>query len=558
METAVRESGTAAVVASTGQEHGRAGFAAALALAAICTAVTALASTRTSTTFDEIVLMAGGARGYATGAWDIAPEHPPLMQYVYGLPIHLSQPSYPANTTAPERGGDFGFRYTYSREFFFTSGNDPERLAFLGRFPAAVLAGLLVLAAWGFARRFGAEAGVAAAATVAFLPDVLAHGGVAYNDLPLALGWLLAVWAIDNAVREPTAGRGALAGLAVAFSLGIKFSAVLLAPVAAVLVVAGAIVSGRRPDWWRSLGIAAAAGLVATWIGLAVIYRGDFALGEFVYGLNYTFGHVSGGHTAPGFLMGRLSADGWWYYFPAAFLFKTPAALHILLLAAVAGLARAMGRPTLRSVAASPLRAPVIGILVFGAALLGSNLNIGFRYALPVLPLVCVITAAGVAVLWKQGRPLLRGGLAVLMLWFAGSSLAFYPHFLAYTSEYGPGADYGHQLLADSSLDWGQGLLDLRSWMEDRGVSRVYLSYFGSAVPAGYGIQYVAMPSFYALPPFGPPPPEQPLPYAVISATNLDGVYLAGDPFARFRGTEPDTVIARTLLVYRIADGPGD
>jgi hypothetical protein len=27
---------------------------------------------------------------------------------------------------------------------------------------------------------------------------------------------------------------------------------------------------------------------------------------------------------------------------------------------------------------------------------------------------------------------------------------------------------------------------------------------------------------------------------------------MAGDPFARFRTMEPDTVIARTLLVYRI------
>jgi len=62
------------------------------------------------------------------------------------------------------------------------------------------------------------------------------------------------------------------------------------------------------------------------------------------------------------------------------------------------------------------------------------------------------------------------------------------------------------------------------------------------------------MPSFFALAPVGPPP-ERTLPYAVISATNLNGVYVGTDTYARFRTMKPDTVIAHTLLVYRIVDG---
>jgi len=105
-------------------------------------------------------------------------------------------------------------------------------------------------------------------------------------------------------------------------------------------------------------------------------------------------------------------------------------------------------------------------------------------------------------------------------------------------------------VLLDSSLDWGQGLLDLKSWMDSRGIDQVYLSYFGSAMPAGYGIDYQPLPSFFPLLPVGPQPDEL-LPYAVISATNLYGIYMPGDPFARFREMEPDTVIARTLVVFR-------
>jgi hypothetical protein len=58
-------------------------------------ALTVAASRRTSTTFDEIIMMAGGARGFETGHFDLAPEHPPLTQYLYGLPVYLSGISYP-------------------------------------------------------------------------------------------------------------------------------------------------------------------------------------------------------------------------------------------------------------------------------------------------------------------------------------------------------------------------------------------------------------------------------------------------------------------------------
>jgi len=527
-------------------------FTIALAVAALSTTVTALASRRNATTFDEIVLMAGGARGYETGRWDIAPEHPPLMQYLYGLPIWLSHPTYPEQQVAPvTQARDFSYRYEYSRAFFWTAGNDPERIAFLGRSVAALFAGLLALAAYGFVRRQGSTAAVLAAVLVAFLPDVVAHGGVAYNDLPLALAYLLAVQALDAAVRRPSVGRGAVAGLCVALALGVKFSAIILAPVAGLLLAAEAVSRKRERAWWASLALAVAASVVAAYLALVLIYRGDFALAEFRYGLGYTFGHVSGGHGAPGYLLGRTSVDGWWYFFPMAFLYKTPAALHILLLAAVAGIARTAKAGGLRVMAASALRAPVIGTAVFGAALVTSSLDIGFRYALPTLPLLCIIVAAGGARLIESAGPQVRWAVAALVLWFAASTLSFYPHFLSYTSEYGPGRDHGDLVLLDSSLDWGQGLLELRRWMRSNGVDRVYLSYFGSAVPARYGIDYVPLPSFFPLPALGPAP-EEPPQYAVISATNLHGIYMNGDPFATLRQHEPEIVLAHTLFVYRI------
>src|SRR5213080_1460594 len=71
-----------------------------------------LAMRRTSTTFDEIVMIAGGARGYHTGAWNIAPEHPPVTQYLYGLLPYLAGAHYPNEAGAGEAAGRHGdFRY---------------------------------------------------------------------------------------------------------------------------------------------------------------------------------------------------------------------------------------------------------------------------------------------------------------------------------------------------------------------------------------------------------------------------------------------------------------
>jgi len=542
--------------AGAGEGQGRRSAWHAWALLAVIVGASAgatvAATRRTSTTFDEITVVAAGTRGFHTRAFDLAPAHPPLTQYLYGLPVFLAEPNYPPDQAKAGKQpiGTYS-PYLYARQFFWGSANDPEKLAFLGRLGGALCVVLLVLSVFLFARRrFGDAPALLAAWLVAFLPDVLAHGGVACNDLPLALTYFLAAWAIDAAVRCPTLVRGAVSGASVALAVGTKFSAIVLPAVAVLLLLMEAFALRER-RWLPHAKLAVLAGTAAMYLALVAVYRGDFTLAEMRYGLDFTFRHVTRGHdTAPAYLLGRTSQTGWAYFFPLAFLYKTPAAFHLLLIAGLVGLSRSTRDVRLRWLFASPLRMPVVAGGVLLGALFASNLAIGFRHALPALPLLCVIAAVGVQRLWVTVGRVPRLALATLALWMAVSTLSFYPHFLAYTSEWGPGRDRGHELLLDSNLDWGQGLLDLRNWMRRNAVERVYLSYFGSALPAGYGIDYVALPSFFVLPPS--PPPPQPPRYAVISATNLHGLYLPGDPLARFRDLVPDTVIAHTLLVYKV------
>ena len=108
----------------------------------------------------------------------------------------------------------------------------------------------------------------------------------------------------------------------------------------------------------------------------------------------------------------------------------------------------------------------------------------------------------------------------------------------------------GYSVFVDSSLDWGQGLLELRDFMREEGVDRVWLSYFGSALPEGYGIDYVPLPSFFPLlktPAAGPEPR-----FAAISATNLVGLYFGADPFGGLRNRPPYRVLGHTVFIYEV------
>ena len=46
--------------------------------------------------------------------------------------------------------------------------------------------------------------------------------------------------------------------------------------------------------------------------------------------------------------------------------------------------------------------------------------------------------------------------------------------------------------------------------------------------------------------------PDEAARFAAISATNLRGLYLPEDPFARFREMQPEGVLGHSILVYRV------
>lgn len=512
--------------------------------------VTILSMRQTSATFDEILLPAAGARGYATADFDLVRlYHPRLMPYLYGLPVALSAPQFPVESAVwQERGGAFG----YAQELFFRQGNDTAALVFRSRLIAVAVGAALILLVFTFVRRsFGDTAAVLAAGMTAFLPDLIAHGGISYNDVPAALVMFGGVWALDRAAASPTHRSVMTAALLVAVALTVKYSAIALVPIGGALI---ALEAGTRGREWRAYlaGVLRLVPLavVSVYVVLVLLYLGDVMLTSFFDGLVFNIRHADEGHAnAPAWLLGRSSPDGFWYFFPVAFFIKTPAAFHLTLLVASVGLWTLRHRVS--AFPRSPLRGPAIAILVFGYLLLSAKLNIGFRHALPILPFVVVIAAAGLSRVWQLRGPRVRAGIVALVLVQAASVLSWYPHFIPYTSEYFRDRDRGHMRLTDSSHDWGQGLTLLRRFMEEENVSAVHLSYFGSAVPEAYGIAYLPLPSFFELVPVHAVA-EAPR-FTAVSATNLVGGYV-GDAFGNLRQREPYRVLGHTVFIYETND----
>jgi hypothetical protein len=112
------------------------------------------------------------------------------------------------------------------------------------------------------------------------------------------------------------------------------------------------------------------------------------------------------------------------------------------------------------------------------------------RPALPLLPLAFLIAAPGAAAALRRLR---RGPLPVALV--LGSLLAIdlvnAPYFLCYFNRLAGGRAGGSAYLADSNIDWGQGLPELAAYQREVDPRPVTLLYLGMDLPSAYGVAVV-------------------------------------------------------------------
>jgi hypothetical protein len=247
----------------------------------------------------------------------------------------------------------------------------------------------------------------------------------------------------------------------------------------------------------------------------------------------------------PSFLLGTLSKDGWWYYFPVTFALKTPLPLLLLLAAAVLLALRDREDPRREVFLWLPP-------LLYLALVMTRSLNIGHRHLLPLYPYLFILGGRAAASGLGHASRAVRVAAAVLLLWYAAGTLRHHPHHLAFFNEAAGGPANGYRSLVDSNLDWGQDLPSLKRWVDANGVTNLKLAYFGSADPDYYGIHAERLPGHLR------PPHLAPRIHAgdvvAISATHLQGLYLgekARELMQRFRGETPIGRAGHSILIYR-------
>jgi len=564
------------------------------------------AALRNSVTFDEGQHISRGYTYLKTGdlrLYQVRGAHPPGMAILEALPL-LLLPDVPE--PASLRGWAEADTVLFARQLVLKSPNI-EKLLFAARVPVMLVAALLAAFVFRWASdlstasrsvQAGPVAGCAALGLCAFDPNIIAHGMIAANDLGMTAYSFITLYWLWKSLRRPTLGRLIITGFALGLALTAKMPALLLLPVSALIILIGGMTHHRQDHfayasiigrvvtflkaqsfqeghvsrWRRSIGLIVVAIIIYTigFLTVWAIYRFEFRqlpglptllpAATHIKIILESQKHLDVGH--PAFLMGQASERGWWYYFPVAFLIKTPLPLLILLVLAFLYFIW-KGR---RRSALLPL---IIFIGAYALAAWFSSVNIGYRHLLPILPCLFVLASQISNLEFRVPKfPFHfahRGPLALplspcplvllLLLWCVMSAASLFPNYLTYFNELVGGPKNGYKYLVDSNLDWGQSLIELRSYIARNHLGRINLSATGYVNPAVYGIAYDPLPPMQNPQPvvhFDPKPGRY-----YIGAHNLQlGSPIDHDVFGWFREREPNEWIANAILVYDVPERP--
>ena len=469
---------------------------------------------RNSVTFDENFHLPAGVMILARGDYSVSVAQPPLVKSLCALAALAAGARVPPPADLPPNS-----ERAVGEAFMRLNADHYHRIYAAARLPVVALSLLLALLVWRFARRlYGPRGALLSLGLYAFAPEALAHAGLVGMDLPIALGFTAAIYAFWRFARSGSWRWGLAMALAVSLSLLARFSALELGPILILLALIGAVTGRlRRPGRvWLGLALTPLLALAL----LHVAYRGETSMMPLsrwsflsplmqrvrlalpglelpvpdaaIAGFDYLSALSNQGGTTT-YLLGRGVPHTFWYYFPLALLFKWPLGFIAALLARAIHALRfpPMGR---RRWNETCLLVPV-AVMLFVAMFL-TGLDVGVRYLLPIVPLLC-IGCGGLALPAARASLPRRPEVArwALAGWLLVAAQAIEvapaaPWYLSFFNRLSGGPGGGDRLLNDSNVDWGQGLIALEDEMKRLGIARVLLAYHGTTDPAMYGIHY--------------------------------------------------------------------
>lgn len=486
-----------------------------------------------SVTTDELVHILAGEAYWALHDYRMNPENGTLPGRISASFLQLKNISPPIKTDSED--WERSNQWLVARDWWFHSGADHHAVLKQARLSMLLfnLTGLAVIFIisgflWG---RGGAYLSLFLAA---FSPNFLGHMPLATSDFAGAWTLVLAVVAYVRLLESPNAKTIMFAGLTAGIAIVCKHSALLLGPVALVLLFWRSLEPRPlrcgifRPEketgqFTAKFGILIASNLLAASTAIFLIWSvygfrftaaghssGDFVQFQipwenfthspfiqsirewrllpeaFVYGLDFIQSHRVRGS----FLNGEYSSQGFRLYHLWTFLYKTPLPALVLHSAGIGVLLTHLWRYRLQ---VDPvLRGLIVLGTLYGLLLLGSGIGIGHRHAFVLLYLSAINGGILIMALIRS-NPRTTLTAAALALSMVPLAILNANRFIAYINPIGGGEYRGYRHLADSSLDWGQDLPTavhiISRYKEKFPKAPVYLAYFGSADPIAYGLE---------------------------------------------------------------------
>lgn len=525
-------------------------------------------SLQESQVIDEGVHLSAGLSYWKTGDWRMNPEHPPLMKLLAAAPLIFTSARVPVEHWSWTAFNEWEF----GDVFMYNNTLDPQTLLFLGRIPIMLLSILLGWWIFNAARGwFGAWAGVFSLALFALDPNIITHSRYVTTDLGFSAFAFWSIYRLNILMQHPTRLNGVMFGLALLAAGLAKFSGIAFIPIVVTVVILLKLRERQHPALlgWRLrkwLLVAFPIMALMTWAlygfdirkpaddprivqlysereellrttdsstlppleRFAVEQLGDrvTTIGAqleqwshrpipgyaFFRGLFAVIGHSVGGQEA--YLLGQTSDKGWWYYFPLAFLAKTPLPTFVAIIAVFMLFGSQLWRSqfftrswraTFRTLDRRWILYGLPPLAWMGFSMV-SNLNLGWRHIMPMYPFLFVLAGS----LTTLALPSRRWGRwlipLVLVVNLGFIQATTYPNEMGHFSPLVGGAINGPRILIDSNLDWGQDLPKLKRFVHDNDIRTLPFAYYGRANVSSYLPQATPLPTTEEVERSGLPP----------------------------------------------------
>lgn len=541
-----------------------------------------------SLTMDELAHIPAGFSYLYAKDYRLNPEHPPLVKDLAALPLMFLRLNFPANHPSWTTG--VNNQWWFGNQFIFKSGNNPDLIMFWARIPMILLTILFCWFIYFWSKKlFGPKFALIPLIFAVFSPTILAHGRLVTTDIAASFGFLFATYFWIQFLKSPTKKNIFIAGITLGLALLLKFSLILLIPILGIITFVYALLKKENKIKWLAKYIlwSIIAGIVGVVLIIWPVYafhiwnypiqkqisdsqsilashQNDFLkkiciwmagkpllrpLAHYMLGLLMATQRVTSGNTV--YFLGTVSGGGIKYYFPVVYLLKVPLGFHILALVILIWVliknrfflpaknyCQRIGAWIKNNFEIFSL---FIIILVYWITSISGELNIGIRHILPVFaPTYLILTYLIKNLLENSSRKeklALVTVLSVTVLWYVGSSLAVFPHYLSYFNELAGGPKNGYKYVVDSNYDWGQDLKRLQYFVEKNKIEKIKVDYFG-----GDDVEYRLKDKWIRFEPKEGPQKG----WLAVSATFMQGGI--GKPI---RGFDQPTGYYRWLLNYK-------